>query len=93
MDWDEEIDAAGLLCPLPVLKLQKRLRALPPGRVVRLAATDPASWVDVPHFCQTSGHDLLRAEDDGRIKTYLVRARRPGLAEPAAFSVCKYPRG
>lgn len=75
MSWDDEIDATGLLCPLPVLKLQKRLRALAPGQVVRLLATDPASWVDVPHFCQTSGHELVSADDRDGIKTYLVCAR------------------
>ncbi len=50
MEIAEEIDAAGLLCPLPVLRLRKRLAALPQGAVVRLLATDPAAWVDVPHF-------------------------------------------
>ena len=73
MTWDDEIDAQGLLCPLPVLKLQKRLRDLAPGQTVRLLATDPASWVDVPHFCQTSGHGLVSAEDREGIKSYLVR--------------------
>lgn len=71
--WDAEIDAVGLLCPLPVLKAQKRLAALAPGAVLRLLASDPASWVDVPHFCATGGHELLSAEDDGRIKTYSIR--------------------
>lgn len=75
MTWDDDIDATGLLCPLPVLKLQKRLRALGPGQVVRLRATDPASWVDVPHFCQTSGHEFLSAEDRDGVKSYLVRVR------------------
>lgn len=73
MDHDEEIDATGLLCPLPVLRAQKRLRAMANGAVLRLLATDPASWVDVPHFCATGGHELLSATDEGGIKTYLIR--------------------
>lgn len=73
MDQTDEIDARGLLCPLPVLKLQKRLRGLRPGAVVRLVATDPASWVDVPHFCAQAGHQLLAADDRGGIRSYLVR--------------------
>jgi tRNA 2-thiouridine synthesizing protein A len=73
MTHDDEIDATGLLCPLPVLKAQKRLRAMAPGAVLRLRATDPASWVDVPHFCATGGHDLLSADDADGIKTYLIR--------------------
>jgi len=68
-----EIDAVGLLCPLPVLKLRKVLAALPGGAVVRLMASDPASWVDVPHFCAQTGHVLLSADDRDGIKTYLIR--------------------
>lgn len=70
---DAEVDAAGLLCPLPVLKAQRRLRTMRTGAVLRLIATDPASWVDVPHFCATGGHDLLSAAAEGATRTYLIR--------------------
>lgn len=56
----EEVDARGLLCPLPVLRLRKRLLALQPGQALRLVATDPAAMIDVPHFCAEGGH-VLRA--------------------------------
>ena len=61
MTWDDEVDARGLLCPLPVLKARKRLLAMEPGTVLRLVATDPAAVVDVPHFCAEAGHELLAA--------------------------------
>ena len=49
---------------------------VPAGAVIlRLRATDPASWIDVPHFCATAGHELLSAEDDGRVKSYLIRRK------------------
>lgn len=54
-----EVDARGLLCPLPVLLLRKRLQGAEAGQVVRLLATDPAAAIDVPHFCAESGHELL----------------------------------
>ena len=73
MKINAEIDAMGLLCPLPVLRAQKRLAGMAKGSILRLMATDPASWVDVPHFCATGGHELLSAEDQGGIKTYLIR--------------------
>ncbi|SIS81910.1 sulfurtransferase TusA family protein [Phaeovulum vinaykumarii] len=73
MEIAAEIDARGLLCPLPVLRLRKVLAAQAPGAIVRLIATDGASWIDVPHFCATDGHELLSARDDGDTKTYLVR--------------------
>ena len=59
MTWDDEVDARGLLCPLPVLKARKRLAAMNNGAVLRLVATDPAAVVDVPHFCAEAGHELL----------------------------------
>ena len=50
MRFDEDIDAIGLLCPLPVLKAAKRIRTMAPGTVLRLRADDPAAVIDVPHF-------------------------------------------
>jgi tRNA 2-thiouridine synthesizing protein A len=73
MDWDDEIDAAGLLCPLPVLKARKRLLAMRPGAVLRLIATDPAAVVDVPHFCAEAGHEFLGMTEEGRACAYLIR--------------------
>ena len=54
-----ELDASGLLCPLPVLKARKRLSTLNPGDVLRLRADDPAAPLDVAHFCRERGHILL----------------------------------
>ena len=73
MNWDEDIDASGMLCPLPVLKARKRLLAMAPGRVLRLRATDPAAVVDVPHFCREAGHEFLAAMDDGPVTAYFIR--------------------
>lgn len=58
-----ELDARGLLCPLPVLKTRKRMQALDPGALIRVRADDPAARVDVPHFCAEQGHALLEAAD------------------------------
>lgn len=73
MQWDEEIDAAGLLCPLPVLRARKRLLAMPRGAVLRLVASDPAAVIDVPHFCAEAGHEFLGTTDDGPVQAYLIR--------------------
>ncbi len=60
--WDAECDAAGLKCPLPVLRARRALAFLPPGAVLRLCATDPMAAIDVPHFCAEAGHALLAAD-------------------------------
>lgn len=73
MEFDEESDARGLLCPLPVLRARKRLMAMSNGAVLKLIADDPAAVVDVPHFCAEAGHALIgtEAEDDGT--NYFIR--------------------
>lgn len=75
MQWDDEIDARGLLCPLPVLRARKRLAVMQVGQVLRLRASDPAAVVDVPHFCAEAGHRLLEtvAEADGSHSYLLLR--------------------
>ena len=75
MEWDQEIDATGLLCPLPVLKARKRLIGMAPGAVLRLIATDPAAVIDVPHFCNESGHVLLASDEQDGAQVYLIRRR------------------
>ncbi len=78
MDDPLVIDARGLLCPLPVLRLQKALRA---RADVVLIADDPMAAIDVPHFCAAGGHDLT-LEDAGRF-----RVRRAPLAGLAAGAI------
>ena len=73
MTYDADLDAKGLLCPLPVLKARKRLQALTSGQVLRVLADDPAAVIDVPHFCNEAGHELVYTEDvtDGQL--YFIR--------------------
>lgn len=71
--WDVEVDVAGLLCPLPVLRARKRLMAMQPGQVLRVLATDPASVIDMPHFCGQSGDTLLATHQDGAVHVFLIR--------------------
>lgn len=71
---DDTLDTLGLLCPLPVLKARKRLRTLGSGAVLRVLTSDPAALVDIPHFCQESGHEVIEVQDrpDGT-HAFLIR--------------------
>ncbi len=73
MTHDDDLDTTGLLCPLPVLKAAKRLRAMATGQVLKVTADDPAAVIDVPHFCAEKGYDLLASDDAGEVQTYLIR--------------------
>ena len=55
---DQQLDARGLKCPLPVLKARKRLGAMTSGEVLVVAATDPAAPADFEAFCEATGHRL-----------------------------------
>lgn len=72
-DTPDRIDALGLLCPLPVLKLRKRLQRLAAGQSIELLADDPAAIIDVPHFCAQSGHELISVSTHDGAQLYRVR--------------------
>jgi tRNA 2-thiouridine synthesizing protein A len=70
---DLEVDARGLLCPLPILRLARAFRRASGGSVARLLATDPAAVEDVETYCREGGHELLSTERDGKLLRFLVR--------------------
>lgn len=69
----EQLDAEGLICPLPVLRARKRLLALAPGALLEVRATDPAARDDMPAFCTQTGHELLALRQDGAAWVFLIR--------------------
>lgn len=75
------LDLKGLNCPLPVLRLAKAMRGARPGARFRVVATDPMSKLDIPHFCQSKGHVLVRGgETDGVFEFVVAAGTEP--AEP-----------
>ncbi len=60
------------MCPLPVLRLGKALRAVPPGTRVTLWADDPVAVLDIPHFCAEAGHTLLSQSDERPHQIYVI---------------------
>jgi len=75
MKSDDELDAVGLLCPLPVLKARKRLQGLKSQQILLMRADDPAAQLDVPHFCNESGHELVQVENHGSEKHFYIRKK------------------
>lgn len=74
---DIEVDARGLLCPLPVLRLAKAFAGKPEGTVARLLATDPVAVEDVGLFCREGGHELVQSRRDAKVFSFRVR-KGPG---------------
>ena len=59
---DRTLDLRGLLCPLPVLKSRRALKAMPAGAQLTVDTSDPVASIDLPHFCREDGHRLLAQE-------------------------------
>lgn len=78
-----DLDARGLLCPLPVLRLRKALLAMPAGATIRLIATDSMAMVDVPHFCGQAGHAMIGMRDLGDGVTEFTVRRGPATGQAA----------
>jgi tRNA 2-thiouridine synthesizing protein A len=66
-------DLRGLKCPLPVLKTRKKLELLPSGTLLRVETTDPLAGIDIPHFCNQDGHELLETERTEGGHRFLIR--------------------
>ncbi len=73
-DFDEELDATGLNCPLPILKAKKALASLGSGQVLKIIATDPGSVKDFDAFAKQTGNELVEStEDSGK---YVFRIKK-----------------
>lgn len=74
-DFDQELDACGLNCPLPILRAKKSLAKLASGQVLRIIATDPGAVKDFEAFSKQTGNPLLEStEQDGKFYFRLQKA-------------------
>jgi tRNA 2-thiouridine synthesizing protein A len=69
------LDVQGLTCPLPVLKANKALRALPPGARLVVIATDPASVKDFQAYVQETGHALVAFSEERGVFRFTLKKR------------------
>jgi len=60
-EFDSELDARGLNCPLPILRAKKAITGLDSGQVLKVVATDPGSVKDFEAFCRQTGDELLES--------------------------------
>ena len=69
IEFSQEVDASGLMCPLPLLRLKKILVTMESGEIVKVIATDPAAHLDFGVFTNQSGHQIIELikQDDKQI--------------------------
>ena len=61
----DTLDACGLLCPLPVIRVQDRIKGMASGEVLEVLATDPGTRHDIPAWCRVHGHQLVESKQNG----------------------------
>jgi len=72
-DFDEELDASGLNCPLPILRAKKTLTGMDAGKILHIIATDPGSVKDFEAFAKQTGNELLESKEEGGKFLFLIR--------------------
>lgn len=75
MDFDQELDARGLNCPLPILKAKKSLTGMTPGEVLKIISTDPGSVRDFEAFAKQTGNGLLSSTASGNEFIFFLKKR------------------
>ncbi|MGN6301802.1 MAG: sulfurtransferase TusA family protein [Angustibacter sp.] len=70
MSGPDVVDARGLRCPLPVIRMARAAEGLPAQALLQVLATDPAAEHDVPAWARMRGHRVVRSErdDDGGLR-------------------------
>ncbi|HIP81391.1 MAG TPA: sulfurtransferase TusA family protein [Leucothrix mucor] len=72
-DFNEELDARGLNCPLPILRAKKGINGLEVGQTLKIIATDPGSVKDFEAFCKQTGNELVSTAEDGDEYTFFIK--------------------
>jgi tRNA 2-thiouridine synthesizing protein A len=75
MEFQKELDARGLNCPLPILKAKKALADMATGEVLRIVATDSGSVRDFQAFAKQTGNALISHSQNGREFVFLMRRK------------------
>lgn len=71
----KEVDATGLVCPLPILKAKKALAELSSGQLLKVVATDPSSVRDFQAFARQTGNELVEQQAEGERYIHVLRRR------------------
>jgi len=75
MNFNKELDARGLNCPLPILRAKKALADMQSGEVLRVTSTDPGSMKDFAAFAKQTGNELLSSTENNKEFEYFMKRK------------------
>lgn len=71
--FDLEVDASGLNCPLPLLRLKKGLMEVGKGDVIKIIATDPAAHLDIGVYIEQTEHTMIEFIKNKSVQTFYIK--------------------
>ncbi len=74
------LDAKNLLCPLPVIRTQDRVKTLNTGDILEVRCTDPGALNDIPAWCRVHGHEVMATDEDAGGVVVILRVK---MSDPA----------
>lgn len=75
MNFDKELDARGLNCPLPILRAKKSLTEMSSGQTLRILSTDPGSVKDFQAFAKQTGNELLSSAENNKEFEFFIKRK------------------
>lgn len=75
MNFDKELDARGLTCPLPIVKTKKSLNDMTTGQVLKVVSTDAGSVKDMQAFANQTGNPLLESGQESGAYVFFLRKK------------------
>lgn len=75
MNFDKELNARGLSCPLPILRTKKTLDSMATGQVLKMISTDRGAMKDMQEFSKQTGHPLLSAAEENKEFIFYIQKK------------------
>ena len=72
-EFNTELDASGLNCPLPILRCKKAMNGMEVGEVIKVTATDPGAVKDFEAYCNQTGHELQSSGEEAGKFVFLIK--------------------
>ncbi|MGV0034512.1 MAG: sulfurtransferase TusA family protein [Candidatus Azotimanducaceae bacterium WSBS_2022_MAG_OTU7] len=73
---EHDIDARRLLCPMPVIRTQDKIKTLTAGDLLTVTCTDPGVTSDIPAWCRIHGHEVVTTTTEGREIIITIKVQR-----------------
>lgn len=72
---DEKLDCKGMMCPMPIVHITKKMKTMDSGMVLEVVADDVGSKADVPAWAERTGNEILEMRDEGGDYYFIIKKK------------------